>query len=449
MNSKDVENLTGNPRRAILSMSLPLTVAMLISYVQNFIDMAWCSGLGTAAMSAVNVSGPLYWIVVDIGIGVGVGASTAIARSIGAKDKGRADGLGVQAVLLAVIMGLASTLLLFLVCDPVLNFMTDGRDISQCRAYVVPYFVFATPIILHGMLIGMLRAEGASRTVLYLSVVSCVINLSLDPVLIYVLGWGLTGAAVSTGISFVVPLAVGLLLYLRGKTYVRLSFANLRIRTDYMWDLMYVGIPRTLELMAISFLMIPQNMLVMRTGGEEGIVLAMSPYKFVMLSIMPARGLSEAMIPVTSALQGAGRYADAKDGFLYTVGMAAAVCALLAGVLFLAAEPLTWLYSYTGDMADLHSEMARVLRIYSVCVIFGGLTMVFSGILQSLRKALLATLTTFVRESVFIGMYIVASGIGMEAIFQCMDIGMLFGMAMMGTFAAVCIRRMSKQHPSA
>ncbi len=72
--------------------------------------------------------------------------------------------------------------------------------------------------------------------------------------------------------------------------------------------------------------------------------------------------------------------------------------------------------------------------------------MVFSGILQALRKALLATFTTFVRESVFIGMYIVASGIGMEAIYQCMDIGMFFGMAMMGVFATVCIRQMSNRH---
>ena len=448
MTDTDVERLTGNPRRAILGMSLPLTVAMLISYVQNFIDMAWCSGLGSAAMAAVNVSGPLYWIVVDIGIGLGVGASTAVARAIGAKDKDRADGLGVQAVLLAIVSALAATLVLFLVCDPVLDFMTNGGDTALCKAYVVPYFIFATPIILHGMLIGMIRAEGSGRTVLYLSVLSCVINLSLDPVLIYTLGWGLTGAAVSTGISFVIPLAAGLLLYLRGRTFVRLSFSNLRFRRDYLWDLMYVGVPRMLELMAISFLMIPQNMLVVRTGGETGIVLALSPYKFIMLAVMPARGMSEAMIPVTSALQGAGRYADARDGFLYTVGMATAVCALLAGIIFLAAEPLTWLYSYSGDMADLHGELTRVLRIYSLCVIFGGLTMVFSGVLQALRMALLATITIFVRESVFIGMYIIASGIGMEAIFLCMDLGMLFGMILMGMFAAYGIRQLSKKCPS-
>ena len=55
MTDTDVERLTGNPRRAILGMSLPLTVAMLISYVQNFIDMAWCSGLGSAAMAAVSI----------------------------------------------------------------------------------------------------------------------------------------------------------------------------------------------------------------------------------------------------------------------------------------------------------------------------------------------------------------------------------------------------------
>ena len=67
---------------------------------------------------------------------------------------------------------------------------------------------------------------------------------------------------------------------------------------------------------------------------------------------------------------------------------------------------------------------------------------VCSGILQSLRKAILATVGVFVRESVFIGMYVVAAGYGMEAIYDCMVLGMFFGFALMGVFAAYCVKHM-------
>ena len=76
--AENVRMMTENPRHSILSMSVPLTVALLISYIQHFVDSVWCAGLGTAAMSAVTVSGPLYWIIIDLGIGLGVGVSTSV-----------------------------------------------------------------------------------------------------------------------------------------------------------------------------------------------------------------------------------------------------------------------------------------------------------------------------------------------------------------------------------
>lgn len=443
-NAENVMMMTERPRHAILTMSVPLTIALLISYIQNFVDSIWCAGLGTNAMSAITVAGPLYWIIIDIGIGLGVGVSTSVARALGAKNYERAGSLAVQSILLALIISVVTMVLLIIFCRPVLEIMNDGRDISLCEEYVYPYFVCVIPIVLHGVLIGLLRAEGASRMVLRLSIVSSILNLIIDPVFIYTFGWGLTGAAVATCVSFIVPLAIGLGWYLSGRMFVKLTLSHLRIKLDEMKDVMAVGIPHMLELMAISFLMIPQNMLVMRTGGEEGIVLAMTPFKFIMLTMMPARGMAEAMIPVTSALQGAMMMPEAKDGFLYTIKISSLVCILLSAFLFLAADPLTWVFTYTGDMAQYHDKMTDILRLYSIITLLGGLSHVCSGILQSLRKAILATITIIIRESVFIGMYVVASGYGMEAIYCCMVLGMLFGLALMGAFAAYCVKHMPK-----
>lgn len=432
--------MTENPRQAIVAMSLSLIVAMLVSYIQTFVDMAWCAGLGSAALSAINLSGPLYWIIVDVGIGLGVGVSTSVARRIGAGNKEKADSLAVQSVLLSLMMSLLLMTILLLTYDPLLKYLACDGDTTLCREYVLPQILFTIPIVLHGSMVGLIRAEGAGRKVLHLSIVAAVLNLAIDPIFIYSFGLGLTGAALATCLSFTVPAVIALLWYARGKMHIRMSLKGLRIKPDEMCEIMYVGVPHMLELLAICILMFPQNMLVMKTGGDIGMVLTMTPYKFILLLAIPAQGLAQAMVPVTSATQGAGNMTGTLDGFKYTVRNAVLVSLAMSLLLFLTADYVSWIYTYSEDMIPYHDEFARVLRMFSFIVMFTGLTTVFSSIMQSLRRPILATFAMFTREAVFIGMYVVASGIGMEAIYHSMVAGMFFGMALMGAFALYCIR---------
>ncbi|MCQ2085271.1 MAG: MATE family efflux transporter [archaeon] len=440
---EDVKRMMDDPRRAIRTMSVPLTVAVLISYIQNFVDTVWCSGLGSSAISAITLSGPTYWIIIDIGIGLGIGASTAISRALGADDKERANSLASQTLVLTLIVSVLSMIILFLLCDPVLRFVNDGGDISLSRKYVIPYLFCIIPIVLHGVIVGMLRSEGASRKVLQLSIISTVLNLIIDPILIYPLGLGITGAAMATCLSFIVTTCIGMYWYLTGSMYVKPRFKGFRIKTDEMKDIMYVGIPSMGELLGLSILMIPQNMLVFRTGGDAGVVLAMTPYKFIILTIMPAQGLAQAMLPVTSALQGAGRMKDAKDGFLYTIKLTTLICIALSLFLIVFADPLMYLFTYSDEMADLHDGLTRVLRMYGFITLFAGLSETFSSVLQSLRKAMTATVMIIIRELVFIAMYWYASTISMEAIYHSMVAGMFFGLLLMGVFASRAIMKMN------
>ena len=80
--TKDLESMLGDPKKAILSMTLPLIVSYLIVQINLFVDTSWCSGLGSDASSAVSSISPLYWVVAGLGTGIGVGASTAIALSL-------------------------------------------------------------------------------------------------------------------------------------------------------------------------------------------------------------------------------------------------------------------------------------------------------------------------------------------------------------------------------
>ena len=126
----DLDVMLSDPKTAIVKMSAPLIVAYLVSNLQLFIDSFWCSGLGPAAMSAISLSTPIYWIVVYVGNGIGVGVSAAVSRALGAKDKNRADGLARQSVLVMLLISLLVSAIMLVLCEPILRFIGGDADIE-------------------------------------------------------------------------------------------------------------------------------------------------------------------------------------------------------------------------------------------------------------------------------------------------------------------------------
>ena len=85
--TKGVQTMLGEPRRAVLSMVVPVFIALLIGYLNSLVDSVWCSSLGVNALSAINLVSSLYFFVVGIGNGIGVGLNVAISRRIGEGDR--------------------------------------------------------------------------------------------------------------------------------------------------------------------------------------------------------------------------------------------------------------------------------------------------------------------------------------------------------------------------
>ena len=100
----DLDRMLGDPRKAILSMTLPLIVSYLVVQVNLFADTAWCSLLGSDASSAISTICPIYSILTGVGIGLGIGASTSIARCLGRDERAHANGLAAQTVFVSAIM---------------------------------------------------------------------------------------------------------------------------------------------------------------------------------------------------------------------------------------------------------------------------------------------------------------------------------------------------------
>ena len=112
--------LTGDPKKAILKLSGPMIVVMLLMSTYNLVNAIWVAGLGPDALAAVGFVSPLFMVLVGIGNGLGAGATSVISRRIGAGDHAGANSAAVHALLLTIVISAIATVPLVLLADPIL-----------------------------------------------------------------------------------------------------------------------------------------------------------------------------------------------------------------------------------------------------------------------------------------------------------------------------------------
>lgn len=439
--TKDVENLLSNPKRALLTMSLPLLLALLVENLQSFIDGIWCSGLGSSALSAISISAPLYSMIAAFGTGLGVGASAAIAKFIGAGDKKSADNVILTTLILVAVSAVLLSTLMWYAAESVVIFCGAEDNIDLCLEYIQPLILMSFFIMMNAVWVGTLRAEGAAKVSMVLSITASVLNIILDPILIYGVGLGVSGAALATGFSYVIVTLIGFWWYISRRSYVNLSLRGFSLDRTILYEVCIVGIPCGLEIFLAPLISVPQNAIVYSCGGEVGFVAYIYAFRFIAMALLPATAISKSLIPVISAAIGQ------KDGekireccsITYRFTLKLEFCFMI--FLFLFADILVNVFMNSDSMAPIHDEMALALRIFTLTCIFHTCRIVGTSILQATRNAVLATVLTLAREFTFLGTFYVASMISMTAIYWACDLTNFMFMFIITFFASRAIRK--------
>lgn len=427
----DLDRMLGDPRKAILSMTLPLIVSYLVVQVNLFADTAWCSLLGSDASSAISTICPIYSILTGVGIGLGIGASTSIARCLGRDERTHANSLAAQTVFVSAIIAVVLTPIAFLCIDPTVGWMGADSIKGLCHEYMAPLTLGTISLVMNGVVSGLLRAEGAAGKSTLVLLTSAILNMILDPLLLFVLDMGLSGAGWATTVSMTVSTVLGLSWYVRNRMYVTISFKGFRMNTGEIRDILSVGVPRSMELFLIYFMSMVQRVLIIDCGGEIGVALYNIPWMFVTISQVMSQSIGSAMIPVCSAALGAGDTRKAEDGFRYSIIMTLGSMTLLAAIIFLAAGYLVIPFTMSPSMEAIRPDFEHVMRIYALLIPFVGLIDISSSILQSIRLAQVSMISSFIRNIILIAMMWFAGGTGMEAIYWSIFIAEVIGGLMM------------------
>jgi putative MATE family efflux protein len=425
---ENVSILLGNPKVAIRRLALPLILSLLVSQVNVLADRAWCSGLGVDAMAAIAVVTPIYMTIVGLGSGLGVGASAVISRMIGADRKDSACEAASQSLLFGIVFAIVLTPILLISQRSILTVLGAGDVIDMAESYLIVYSICTIIILINGAIGGILNGQGATSLSTVMMIVMAVSNIILDPVFIYGLNMGVQGAAIATVIATVFSLILGIYFILGRRTYLTVDRKHMKYDSEQMKLVTVAAVPQMIEYAIMYTMNAILNIIVINTGGSEGLTVYSTPDNLIDLIVIPAMAIGSALVPVASSAFGQKDVERMKGSFRYALilSISCVICLALLAELF--SEQALFIFTYSGEMESLRPTMVHALRIMCLYSALFAFTPICSGYLQAMGRPNYSVFCAIWRNLALIVSFItLASFMNMDGIFWGLVLGHSIG----------------------
>ena len=404
-NTKNVDILRGDPKKSIIALSLPMIAAMLLTSLYNVVNAIWVAGLGSDALAAVGIITPVFMIMMGIGAGIGTGTTAAIARRIGAHDKNSADNTAAHAILINLVLGLILTILGYIFLEDVLILMGAGDLVSLAVTYGNIIILGTIFILFCHIMYGILRGEGDVKRTMYAMVISSILNIILDPFLIYTCKMGIAGAAWGTVISI---LFVCILLvywtFIKRDTYISVTKDTFSYKKEIIFDILRVGIPASIEFLAMATMSFFVNWMLITTDGADAVAVFTGGWRFVMIAMVPLIAIGMAVTAISGAMYGAKRFTDLKEVLLHGVKFSLAIAVGIAILTYICAPYMAYLFAYSEGSTHLLSGMSEFLRLMILIYPFAAFGIVASCLFQGVGKGFTALGLNLLRNLVLISL---------------------------------------------
>ena len=400
-NENNVDVLLGNPKKALVKMSIPLIISLLISSLYNLIDAMWVSSLGADALAGVGFVTPIFMILIGFGNGLGAGAAFALSKYIGEENKQKADNGSIHSILITIVTSVILTLVLLIFLKDILNLMGAGQTIGYAMDYGLIIVSGSIFVILSNALYGIFRGEGDSSRPMYAMIASAILNIILDPIFIYTLGLGVKGAAIATLISSLFVIFVLFYwFYIKKDTYLKPYFANFKFEKEISIDIIKVGFPASLQLLNNALFAALFSALLAFISSTDSVAVYSTGWRVVIIGTTPILAIGTALISVIAANYGARNYENIKIAHRYAmkISMLFAVLVMILTIVF--APQIASVFA-SGSSERIYGELMAFLTwivlYYPTMAVGVASTYVFQGI----GRGITAMFQTIMRETGF------------------------------------------------
>jgi len=445
--TRGVRILRGDPRVAIRSLSGPMIVAMLLMAIYQMADAIWVAGIGPDALAAIGFVTPVFMILIGLANGLGAGATSVVSRRIGARDRPGADNAALHAILLGMLVSATITVPLVLFIDEIALLLGAGPVAHLSAEYGRIVFGGLVFILFVQIAYAILRAEGDTKRTMYAMGASAVLNIVLDPVLIYGAGLGVTGAAWATVISIAsVSVVVGYWFWGRRDTFVRLRVREFSFHPQTMRDILGVGLPAGLEFVLMSAVVIVNNALLVTVSGTDTVAIYASGWRVVMFAIVPLVGIGTSLVAVTGAAYGSREFDKIRVAHRYAIKLGVAIAGFVSVVTWLFAPQIAGLFTYSPESAALAPGFILFFHTMVFFYPFVPAAMFSCSVFQGVGRGVISLVINVFRNLVFIAvfasLFALVLGMGVFGVYLGIVAGNILGAVVGVVWAHLFISRL-------
>ena len=392
--------------KLMLNMGVPMILSMALQAVYNIVDSAFVSNMkdaGEAALNALTLAFPAQMLMVAIGIGTGVGTNALLAKSLGQRNHEKASRVAGNSIFLGAVIYVVFLLFGILGVRGYIATQTSNQQIYDMAVqYLTICCCISMGIVFFSIFEKLLQATGRSMYSTIAQVAGAVVNIILDPILIYgLLGvpkLGVAGAAYATVVGQIVSMLLALMFHLKYNREIDNGMKYKRPSRQIILEIYAIGLPAIIAQALMSVMTYALNVIFVKIG--ENVVTAYGLYyKIQQFVLFCAFGLRDAITPIVSFNYGMRDGKRVKAGIKY--GMLDTLIIMMAGLVLieLFANPLSSIFGLSGETQEL---CISAMRIVSISFIFAGLNIAYQGIYQALDSGMESLVISLLRQAVII-----------------------------------------------
>lgn len=379
----------GSVTRHLMALSGFVAISMVFQTLYFLADLYWVGRLGKESIAAVSLAGNVMFLVLALTQMLGVGATTLVSHAVGANNKQRAVHAFNQSYVLSLLTGIV-----FAVAAYALEGIYTSRlgaDAETARLGLVYLNWFIPALLLQFLVVAMgsaLRGTGIVKPTVVISVITVLLNIVLNPFLIF--GWGtghplgVTGAAIGSLISVAVGVLMFFRYFLRSGSYLRFDLPDWKPEWKTWWEMMRVGAPAGGEFVLLTFYLVIVYAIIRNFGAAAQAGFGIGG-RVMQAMFLPVVAIAFAAAPLAGQNFGARKGERVRQSFYSASLLATVVMLLCTAVCQMFAESLVRFFSRDPAVVAFGAEY---LRIISWNFIGAGLSFATSSIFQGLGNTL-------------------------------------------------------------
>ena len=449
--TKSVEILLGDPKSAIIKLSIPMMIAMLVQTLYNIVDGIWVAGLGKDELAAIGLFFPIFMIMLALAAGIGVGGSSTISRKIGEQNKELANSSASYTLIIGLFIGIVMTTAFYPFAKQIFLLLgATGNVVKIAASYSRILFGGSIILVFSNVSNGILRGEGDTKRVMYAMVIGTLLNIVLDPIFIYTFKLGVLGAAWATLISITVTaLMIFYWLFIKKDSYVTIKLFGFKKVPTLIKEILRVGIPSSFIQFSMALTMFILNWIIIKVAGTDGVAIFTSAWRITMFGIVPLLGIAMGMTAVTGAAFGAKEVKKLNTAYIYGIKMGIVIELFVVTIILIFAPQLAYLFTYSKGASNLAPELITALKWMALFLFTTPLGMSTSAMFQGIGKgerALLVTLfRTIIFQLIFAYLFGITLKLGLKGIWGGIGLGNTLAAVLAFIWGKFTIKKLEKQ----